>query len=45
MYDIIAKLGMSCIFISYNPNSNTNILLEKVQEYLELDIKEEDVWV
>lgn len=40
MYDIIAKLGMPCIFIRYNPDSkqsDKNILLNKVKEYLELD--------
>lgn len=40
MYDIIAKLGQPCIFIRYNPDSkqsNLEILLEKVKEYLDCD--------
>jgi len=48
MYDIIAKLGMPCIFIRYNPDnkkSDKNVLLEKVNEYLDLDIDDEEkVW-
>ena len=47
MYDIIAKLGLRCIFIRYNPDSkesNKEILLEKVQEYLEIDIEDDDIW-
>jgi len=47
MYDIIAKLGLPCIFIRYNPDSkesNKEILLEKVQEYLELNIEDGDIW-
>jgi hypothetical protein len=48
MYDIIAKLGLPCIFIRYNPDSkesNKDILVEKVQEYLELDIEDDnDIW-
>lgn len=48
MYDIIAKLGMPCIFIRYNPDSkqsNKNALLEKVKDYLDLDIDDEEkVW-
>lgn len=46
MYDIIAKLGLPCIFIRYNPDSkesNKDILLQKVQQYLELDI-EDNIW-
>jgi hypothetical protein len=46
MYDIIAKLGLPCIFIRYNPDSkesNKDILLQKVQKYLELDI-EDNIW-
>lgn len=46
MYDIIAKLGLPCIFIRYNPDdkkSDKNILLDKVKKYL--DIKEtEQIW-
>ena len=45
MYDIISKLGLPCIFIRYNPDSkesNKEILLEKVQEYLELNIEDDD---
>ena len=44
MYDIIAKLGMPCIFIRYNPddkNSDKNILLNVVEKYLTL---KEKVW-
>jgi hypothetical protein len=48
MYDIIAKLGMPCIFIRYNPDSkksDKNVLLEKVNEYLDLDVDDEEkVW-
>ena len=43
MYDIIAKLGLPCIFIRYNPDSqesNKKILLGKVEEYLELGLLE-----
>ena len=45
MYDIIAKLGMPCIFIRYNPdgkNSDKNILLNTVKKYLTL--KNKKVW-
>ncbi len=44
MVDIIAKLGMPCIFIRYNPdnkNSDKRILLNKVTEYLNLT---EKIW-
>jgi len=47
MYNIIAKLGLPCIFIRYNPDSkesNKDILLEKLKTYLELDIEEEYIW-
>lgn len=40
MYDIVAKLGLPCIFIRYNPDnkdSDENKLLKKVKKYLELD--------
>jgi hypothetical protein len=43
MYDIIAKLGLPCIFIRYNPDSqesNKEILLQKIKDYL--DIVESD---
>ena len=46
MYNIIAKLGLPCIFIRYNPDSkesNREILLEKIKEYLELDI-DDKLW-
>ena len=39
MYDIIAKLGMPCVFIRYNPDnkkSNSKYLLERVNYYFEL---------
>jgi len=46
MYDIIAKLGMPCIFIRYNPDSkesDKNALLELIKKYL--DINEDNlVW-
>ena len=38
MYDIIAKLGMRCVFIRYNPDSaetNKTILLKLVKKYLQ----------
>ena len=47
MYNIIAKLGLPCIFIRYNPDSqssNKYLLLKKIEEYLELDIEEDDIW-
>jgi hypothetical protein len=40
MYDIIAKVGVPCIFIRYNPDgkhSNKNVLLEKIKYYLTLE--------
>jgi hypothetical protein len=40
MYDIIAKIWTPCIFIRYNPDAKDScreVLLKKVQEYLELD--------
>ena len=43
MMDIIAKLGQPCIFIRYNPDSkdtDKNKLLEKVNEYLNIKIKD-----
>lgn len=46
MYDIVAKLGMPCIFIRYNPDnkqSDKNVLLSKVKEYLELN-DEKEIW-
>jgi hypothetical protein len=39
MYDIVAKLGMPCIFVRYNPdneNSDEYILLEIITNYLNL---------
>ena len=47
MYDIIAKLGLPCIFIRYNPDnkeSNKEILLAKIKKYLELDIDDAFIW-
>lgn len=44
MYDIVAKIGLPCIFIRYNPdnkNSNKNVLVKKIEKYLNLD---EDLW-
>tara|TARA_Y100000817_G_C16856108_1_gene544061 strand:+ start:656 stop:2059 length:1404 start_codon:yes stop_codon:yes gene_type:complete len=43
MYDIVAKLGLPCVFIRYNPDdkkSNYNVLLEMIKGYLEKDIDE-----
>ena len=43
MYDIVAKLGLPCVFIRYNPDdkkSDYNILLEMIKEYLEKDMNE-----
>ena len=40
MYDITAKLGQSCVFIRYNPDSkesNKQKLLKRVQYYLDLN--------
>ena len=45
MYDIIAKLGLQCVFIRYNPDdkkSDYNVLLEMIKEYLEKDMNEID---
>ena len=45
MYDIVAKLGLPCVFIRYNPDdkkSDYNVLLEMIKEYLEKDIDEID---
>lgn len=41
MYDIIAKLGMPCIFIRYNPdnkNSSKRILLDEIKNCLDIVI-------
>jgi hypothetical protein len=43
MYDIIAKLGMPCIFIRYNPDnkdSSLEILSETIKQFAELDIND-----
>ena len=43
MYDIVAKLGLPCVFIRYNPDdkkSDYNILLKMIKEYLEKDMNE-----
>ena len=45
MYDIIAKLGMACVFIRYNPDSkdsNKNNLLKEINKYLEYNYEEID---
>ena len=45
MYDIIAKLGMLCVFIRYNPDnkdSNKNNLLKEINKYLEYNYEEID---
>ena len=42
MYDIIAKLGMPCIFIRYNPDnkdSNLKTLEDKINKYLKYEDK------
>ena len=47
MYDIIAKLGLPCIFIRYNPDSkesNKDILLNKIQKYLDIDVEHDTHW-
>jgi hypothetical protein len=48
MYDIIAKLGLPCIFIRYNPDSPTSSkekLLKNVTKYLDLNENDtEYVW-
>jgi hypothetical protein len=47
MYDIIAKLGMPCIFIRYNPDNNVSclsVLLDRVNHYLNLDISDKTEW-
>lgn len=46
MYDIIAKLGLPCVFIRYNPDnkhSDKNVLLAKINEYLSLT-EDEKKW-
>lgn len=43
MYDIVAKLGLPCVFIRYNPDdkkSDYNVLLKMIKEYLEKDMDE-----
>jgi hypothetical protein len=45
MYDIVAKLGLPCVFIRYNPEdkkSDYNVLLEMIKDYLEKDKYEID---
>ena len=48
MYNIIAKLGVPCIFIRYNPDnkkSDKNVLLEKIRYYLDIEFKENNyIW-
>ena len=46
MYDIIAKLGLPCMFVRCNSDSKSsdkNILLSKTHEYLNLQ-ENEKVW-
>ena len=46
MYNIIAKLGLPCIFIRYNPDnkkSNRGILLNKINQYLKLNLNQQ-IW-
>ena len=43
MYDIVAKMGMPCMFIRYNPDnkiSDKNVLLQKIQQYLDINSNE-----
>ena len=45
MYDIVANLGMSCIFIRYNPDnkkSDKRILLDTINEYITKDVSKID---
>jgi very-short-patch-repair endonuclease len=47
MYDIIAKLGLPCIFIRYNPDnkhSDQNVLLNTITNYLDLKVDNRVVW-
>ena len=47
MYDIIAKLGLPCIFVRYNPDdkkSEKGALLDRVNYYLELEEGETKEW-
>ena len=50
MYDIIAKIGMPCIFIRYNPDAKDSckeVLLDKIKGYLALEFQNEEqesVW-
>jgi hypothetical protein len=47
MYNIIAKLGLPCVFIRYNPDSpesNKDVLVDNIQNYLDLDIEQDDPW-
>jgi len=46
MYDIMAKLGLPCTFIRYNPDnklSDKNVLLAKVNEYLNIQ-PDDNIW-
>ncbi|AYV80773.1 MAG: hypothetical protein Harvfovirus6_23 [Harvfovirus sp.] len=41
MYDIVANLGMRCVFIRYNPDnekSDLKVLLETVKKYLDISV-------
>jgi hypothetical protein len=47
MYDIIAKLGMPCVFIRYNPDSKKSDLKELLnltKKYLKLKIEDPQIW-
>ena len=47
MYNIITKLGLPCIFIRYNPDSkesNKDILLNRIQKYLDIDVEQNNPW-
>ena len=47
MYNIIAKLGLPCIFIRYNPDnkkSDKEVLIRNIEKYINLDIEEDNIW-
>jgi hypothetical protein len=47
MYNIIAKLGLPCIFIRYNPDnpkSDKTILVQTIEKYLDLNVDGNGIW-
>lgn len=47
MYDIIAKLGIPCIFIRYNPDSkssNIEKLVETIHDYIDMEPEDDPLW-